>query len=349
MRGVVAPLVKLGIFALATVLSVLVLLATIQNQFFGSTESYQAKFTDASGLVPGSDVRIAGVRVGEVSAVKVVDRSVAEVSFDVDQDRRLPTGARFAIKFQNLVGQRYLEIQRGNSPMNSYLQPGATVPVSQTQPPLNLTTVFNGFKPLFQALSPNDINKLSFEIIQVLQGEGGNINQLLASTASLTSTIADRDAVIGDVINNLNATLDTVNARDEKVSGLIVSLQQLVTGLAQDRTAIGSSLQPIANLTDVTAGLLREARPPLADDIVKIGQESDVLNRNRGLVENALRNIPLKANNVGRAGSYGSWFNFYLCQAGVTIDPTLPGPNQLPIPSITASIPLPGSGFRCAG
>jgi phospholipid/cholesterol/gamma-HCH transport system substrate-binding protein len=345
-KGVVAPLVKLGIFALVTVLSVLLLLTTIQNQFFGSTETYKADFTDASGLIPGSDVRIAGVRVGEVEEVQLVNRSVAEVSFTVDEQRKLPIGARFAIKYQNLVGQRYLEVQRGNGPMNQYLPPGATVPVTMTDPPLNLTTVFNGFKPLFQALNPDDVNRLSFEIIQVLQGEGGNINQLLASTASLTSTIADRDAVIGDVINNLNLTLDTVNARDDKLSGLIVSLQQLVTGLAQDRVAIGSSLQPIADLTNVTAGLLVQARPPLADDIVKIGQESDILNRNRGLVENALRNIPQKANDFGRAGSYGSWFNFYLCSAGITIDPA-----PLPIQPISISLPPDaiGAGYRCGG
>ena len=350
MRGVVAPLIKLGIFAIVTVLSVLLLLSTVTNEFFGSTEDYKARFVDASGLIAGSDVRIAGVRVGQVSDVQVADRSVAEVSFSVDEARRIPTGARFVIKYQNLVGQRYLEIQRGNGPMNQYLQPGDTVPVTQTTPPLNLTVVFNGFKPLFQALSPDDVNRLSFEIIQVLQGESGNINQLLASTASLTSTIADRDAVIGSVVNNLNLVLDTVNARDEKLSSLIVSLQQLVTGLAQDRVAIGSTLQPIADLTQVTAGFLGAARPPLRDDIVKLGQLSDILNRNRGLVENFLRNTPQKANNVGRAGSYGSWFNFYLCAAGVKLDTTLPGPVQLPLPpQIDVSIPLPDVANRCSG
>ena len=350
MRGVVAPLIKLGIFVIVTLLSVVLLLSTVQNRYFGSTEDYKARFIDASGLIAGSDVRIAGVRVGQVQDVQVVDRSVAEVSFSLDEARRLPTGARFVIKYQNLVGQRYLEVQRGNGPMNRYLQPGDTVPVTQTQPPLNLTVVFNGFKPLFQALSPDDVNRLSFEIIQVLQGESGNINQLLASTASLTSTIADRDAVIGSVVNNLNLVLDTVNARDEKLSSLIVSLQRLVTGLAEDRVAIGSTLQPIADLTQVTAGFLDAARPPLRDDIVKLGQLSDILNRNRGLVENFLEKTPQKANNIGRAGSYGSWFNFYLCAAGVKLDTTLPGPIQLPLPpQIDLSLPIPGGAYRCSG
>lgn len=361
MRGLAAPLIKLAIFTIVTVLSVALLLTLIQNTYFGSTEDYKARFTDASGLIAGSDVRIAGVRVGQVTDVQLVDRDVAEVSFKVDESRRLPVGSIFAIKYQNLVGQRYLEISRGNGPMNAVLRPGATIPESQTRPPLNLTVVFNGFKPLFQALNPADINKLSFEIIQVLQGEGGTVNSLLAHTASLTSTIADRDAVIGDLINNLNAVLDTVNARSDRLSGLIVSLQQLVSGLAADRVAIGSTLQPIADLTTTTAGLLAEARPPLRDDIVRLGQLSANLNDNRGLVENFLRLTPQKANNFGRAGSYGSWFNFYLCNVGISLNfggaPPPPPFDQLPPilapfgskPGSGISFPLPGTEYRCSG
>ena len=284
-RGLAAPLIKLAIFTVVTVLSVAVLLTAVQNSYFGSTEDYKARFTDASGLIAGSDVRIAGVRVGQVPTSQLVDRDIAEVTFKVDEARKLPVGSIFSIKYQNLVGQRYLEVARGNGPMNAMLRPGATIPVNQTRPPLNLTVVFNGFKPLFQALSPNDINQLSFEIIQVLQGEGGTVNSLLARTASLTSTIADRDAVIGSLITNLNTVLDTVNARDERLSGLIVSLQQLVSGLAADRVAIGETLQPIADLTTTTAGLLEEARPPLRDDIVQLGRLSANLNDNRDLVE----------------------------------------------------------------
>lgn len=363
MRGLAAPLIKLAIFTVVTILSVALLLTAIQNTYFGSTEDYTARFTDASGLIAGSDVRIAGVRVGQVSEVQLVDRNVAEVTFSVDQNRRLPMSSIFSIKYQNLVGQRYLEVARGNGPMNAMLQPGAMIPVNQTRPPLNLTVVFNGFKPLFQALSPNDINQLSFEIIQVLQGEGSTVNSLLARTASLTSTLADRDAVIGSLINNLNTVLDTVNARDERLSGLIVSLQQLVSGLAADRVRIGETLQPIADLTTTTAGLLEEARPPLRDDIVQLGRLSDNLNDNRALVERFLRLTPQKANNFGRAGSYGSWFNFYLCAAGGTISlggqpvssipvvgPLIPDPDgDGPLQPGDFTLPLPGTEYRCQG
>jgi len=355
MKGIAAPLVKLGIFTVATLMSVLVLGTLIQNTYLGGTEEYKARFVDASGLIAGSDVRIAGVRVGVVSSVELVDRDVAEVSFTVDEARRLPVGSIFAIKYQNLVGQRFLEVSRGNGPMNAMLRPGATIPESQTRPPLNLTVVFNGFKPLFQALSPNDVNQLTFEIVQVLQGQGSTVNSLLARTASLTQTIADRDAVIGSLINNLNTVLDTVNARDERLSGLIVSLQQLVSGLAADRVAIGSTLQPIADLTTTTAGLLEEARPPLRDDIVQLGQLSANLNANRGYVEEFLRLTPQKFNNFGRAGSYGSWFNFYLCSAGISFNFGGTPISQTPLGllGIPDELSLPpavlGAEYRCSG
>ncbi len=84
---------------------------------------------------------------------------------------------------------------------------GETIPLERTRPAVNLTTLFDGFRPLFQTLSADDVNKLSYQIIQVFQGEAGTISDLVRNTASLTNTIADKDGVIGAVIDNLNAVL----------------------------------------------------------------------------------------------------------------------------------------------
>jgi phospholipid/cholesterol/gamma-HCH transport system substrate-binding protein len=345
------PLIKLLAFAVVTMLSVGVLLFAVQNRYLAPTATYQARFVDASGLVAGSDVRIAGVRVGEVTGVRVVDRAVAEVSFDVDRDRPLPAGVELGIKYQDLLGRRYLDVRRGSGPVGSSLVPGDVIPESRTTPPLNLTAVFNGFKPLFQALSPNDVNQLSFEIIQVLQGEGGTVDALLGRTASLTATIANRDQVIGSVITNLNTVLDTVNARDQNVSGLIVNLQELVGGLARDRTSVTATLGPITALTGATAGLLADARPPLHDDVARLGQQAAILNAQSDQVRAALRNVPRKAEAFGRAASYGSWFTTYLCRAGGTVTTARPGAAPLPgVPvSVPVGVPVGDAGSRCDG
>ena len=163
-------------------------------------------------------------------------------------DRPLSTWSVAKLRFRNLVGQRYLAVEQGSEVpgvAEATLKPKATLPLSQTQDALDLSTLFAGFKPLFSGLDPSEINDLSMEIIQTLQGEGGTVDNLLAQTAELTSAIADKDKVIGDLIDNLSAVLDTLGQRDAELSDLIVQLQRFVSGLAGDRVTIGDSITGI--------------------------------------------------------------------------------------------------------
>jgi len=269
--SVSGQLTKLIIFVVVTAVLTAALAVTIASTSFGGKVTYRAQFTDVAGLNQSDDVRIAGVRVGSVSSIKVVGAKLAEVAFTVDSAVHLSVGINAKIRYRNLVGTRYLALTDGPGPVGQ-LQPHALIPVSRTEPALDLTVLFNGFKPLFTALNPTDVNKLAFEIIQVLQGEGGTVDSLLASTSSLTNTLADRDALIGRVINNLNSVLATVVSRDSQLSNLIVQLQRLVSGLAADRTAIGDSLANIASLSSATAGLLTDARPSIKSDIASLNQ-----------------------------------------------------------------------------
>ena len=198
--------VKLTVFVLVTTLLTSMLVVTIGNLSFGGTKEYRAEFVDATGVVTGDDVRIAGVKVGSVTEVEIVDRTRALVSFKVEEATPLSGATEAAIRYRNLVGQRYLSLTETIGDTGA-LDEGATIPVDRTSPALDLTVLFNGFKPLFQALSPEDLNKLSFEVIRVFQGEGGTLEGLLQSTASVTQTLADRDKVISDLIDNLNQVL----------------------------------------------------------------------------------------------------------------------------------------------
>ena len=174
--------------------------------------------------------------------------------------------------------------------------------------------LFNGFKPLFQALSPADINQLSYEIVQVFQGEGGTLESLLAHTASVTSTLADRDQVISDLVDNLSEVLDHVADRDEQLNQLITTFRQFVGGLNSDREAILGSLDQISELSVQTASLVKGIRSPLVDDIANLRKLTANIQRNRGELDRALQVLPIKLEKVGRTAIYGSWFNFYLCQ-----------------------------------
>ncbi len=327
-------LVKLIIFMVVTTLATGVLVAVIGNITFAGSKDYKAEFVDATGVVKGDDIRIAGVKVGTVQDIQIFDRTHAMVYFDVKEGTTLTKDIHASIRYRNLVGQRYISLNQrvGDS---SVLKPGETIPVGQTSPALDLTVLFNGFKPLFQALSPADINKLSYEIVQVFQGEGGTLESLLSHTASVTNTLAGRDELVGDLIVNLNQVLDHIGDRDDQLSELIKTFRTFIAGLKQDRAAILGSLDQISALSVQTAGLVSGIRKPFVKDVKELRKFAGNLDRNKSELDRVLNVLPIKLTKVGRTAIYGSWFNFYLCQFHGKV--RLPGGQTLPVDYTTGS------------
>lgn len=323
-----ADLLKLVVFVVFTTLCTGVLVLVIGNVSFGSSQQYQAEFVDATGVNKGDDVRIAGVKVGSVKKIQIVDRSHALVTFSVADGTPLDAATHAAIRYRNLVGQRYLALtdEIGNG---TELQPGATIPVSRTSPALDLTVLFNGFKPLFQALSPGDINTLSYEIVQVFQGEGGTLDDLLSHTASLTQTLADRDQVIDSLIDNLNDVLAHIGDRDQQLTQLITTYRTFVHDIDQDKKPILDSLDQISALSTQTADLVQGIRSPFVEDIKQLKTFAGQVASQKSQLDDAMQIEPIKLNKIGATATYGSWFNFFLC--GFHGDVKLPGNVKIPV------------------
>jgi phospholipid/cholesterol/gamma-HCH transport system substrate-binding protein len=344
-RNFVSPLIKLVIFLVITAFATYVLGATIANSSFGSTYSYSANFTDVTGLQIGDDVRIAGVRVGTVKNIKMEqdERHVgfAHVSFTVQKSSRLPESSQVYLRYRNLVGQRYLDIEQGAGDPNRILKPKAEIPISRTHPAVDLTVLFNGFQNLITGLDAPEINKLSYAIIQTLQGEGGALESMLSTIADLTNSLADKDKLIGDVIDNLTTALNTVGQRDTELSALIVQLRDFMSGLAADRHTIGNAINGVNTLAISTASLLSQVRGPFKQDIKSITTLVDTLNKNSGTLTYVIKQLPPTVGALIRTADYGSWFNFYLCSASGII--TLPLNKKVQIQIAN------GSHARCNG
>lgn len=327
-RRVGWPLTKLLVFVAVTLVLTALLAQTLGSIGSGGVR-YRAYFSDVTGLLVGDDVRIAGVRMGRVERIALAadtssarqssagrssadQASVAEVEFTVDDDVPLAVSVRAKIRFRNLVGQRYVALTEGPGGAER-LAPGGLIPLSQTAPALDLTVVFNGFRPLFVGLTPDDVNRLAYEIIQVLQGEGGTVASLLRRTASLTTTLADRDAAIARLIVNLDSVLAGLAQRDTKLDETVVRLREFVSGLAADRDAIGEAIGQIGELAALTGSLLREGRPDLAQDVTLLNQLAGTLNDNTQVIEDTLHRLPVRYAALTRTASLGTWFNFFLC------------------------------------
>lgn len=338
-RSITPALVKITIFAVVTVLLTGALGATIVSANFGPQSGYTAVFSSASGLGAGDDVRIAGVRVGEVTSVETVEvdgETRAKARFTIRRGRKLPVLVTATVRYKNLIGQRYLDLGTDVPRDGETLDRGDTIPVDRTEPALDLTALFNGFKPLFNALDPEQVNKLSGNIIQVFQGQGSTVRSLLAHTASLTSTVARKDEVIGRVIDNLNTVLDTVNDRGPRVGELVDVTQRLVSGLAEQRGPIGEAIGSLGELTETTASLFDRLRQPLRDDIAHLDRLSGNLLQAEELLDHLLQVTPGNLRDFTNSLSYGSWYNYYLC--GLTARLGV-GENYVEVPLL----PLPGS------
>ncbi len=318
--------IKLSIFVAASLVVTGTLTAIMGSFAFGSQSEYKAIFSSASLLSKGDDVRVAGVEVGEVTNVEIKDRNDAEVTFEVKSDVPVTKASVAEIRFLNLVGARYMALGAGAEGAPK-LPHGGTIPKSQTKPALNLTELFNGFQPLFQALQPAEVNDLSMNLIRVLQGEGGTIGELMSHTASLTNTLADRDELIGDVIDNLSSLMKTVDDRHHQLNELVIELKDWLTNVSADRRAIGASVANLSTLTASLADLLTQSRPYLKSDIAQLRRVMKILNKpgNQDVLDEVINRLPVMLSRQTRTGTYGSWYNYYLCDfSGAIILPDLP-------------------------
>ena len=320
--------IRLGIFVVITTIATALLAVTIGNISFNSTTKYRAVFTDVVGLNKGDDIRIAGVRVGQVDKIAIYQDKYAMVTFSVDSDQSVDTTTRATLRYRNLVGNRYIALTEGVGG-GTRMRKNGIIDKDRTAPALDLSVLFNGFKPLFTALTPADVNQFAFEVIKVLQGEGGTIESLLARTASLTSTLADSDQVIGDLITNLTSTLQIVSQRQQNFSQLLVNLQQFITGLSQDINPILGSLGSINSLNTKTAGLLQQTRVPLKADLDRLRTTATTLDDTQAIWVKTLQFMPEKLQTMTRTAQYGSWFNFFLC--GFDGNVTLPLGTRIPV------------------
>lgn len=221
--------IKLGAFSLVLLLFTAIIIVVFGQMRFDRTNSYSAVFTNTSGLRSGQFVRASGVEVGKVKDVKLIDGgSKARVDFDVDRSLELFDETTASIRYLNLIGDRYLELKRGDS--NKKLPAGGTIPVERTEPALDLDALIGGFRPVFQSLDPDKVNTIAQSIVTVFQGQGGTINDILDQTASLTSALADRDQAIGEVVNNLNSVLATVVKHQQQFDDTVQNFETLITG-----------------------------------------------------------------------------------------------------------------------
>jgi phospholipid/cholesterol/gamma-HCH transport system substrate-binding protein len=311
--------IKVSVFTLAMLLVAAGLVVVFGDFRLGPESTYHATFSNVSRLKSGQKVRIAGVPVGAVSGVKLNRDNTIDVKFGIDQRYTLYSSTRAVIRYENLVGDRYLEITSGPGELRR-LPPGGTIDAQHTQPALDLDALLGGLRPVLKGLDADKVNTISSAVIQLLQGQGGALANVLSDTSAFSSALGQRDQLIGDVITNLNTVLGTVDQKSAQFSASVDQLQQLLTGLAKNKDSIAGAIPPLASTTTDLTELLQNSRRPLQGILENTRPLATELDNRKAEVNNDVEQLGEDYLRLSALGAYGSFFNIYFCSVTIKIN-----------------------------
>jgi phospholipid/cholesterol/gamma-HCH transport system substrate-binding protein len=303
---------RLAIFLTICLFGTFALLSIFSEFRLGEGKNYLAEFTNVSGLKTGNIVRIGGVEVGKVMDITINRDSTVRVEFSADETVVLTEGTEAAIRYDNLFGDRYLALEEGAGGVKT-LTPGQTIPLARTEPALDLDSVIGGFRPLFRALNPDQVNELSGQLIQAFQGQGATIGSFLNQAAVVTNTLADRDQLIGEVVVNLNVVLGSLGGESDKFDKAVTSLSELIQKLAERKADISNAVAYTNAAAGSVADLLSQAREPFQKVVHETDRAAAIVVADHEYFDNLLNTLPDKYRALGRQGMYGDFFSFYLC------------------------------------
>jgi phospholipid/cholesterol/gamma-HCH transport system substrate-binding protein len=303
---------RFGIFVLVCLLGMFAMFAIFGQLRFGDENTYRAEFSNVTGLKTGDFVRIAGVEVGKIKHISIRPDTVVVVDFSAAQQVVLTHGSRALIRWDNPLGDRYLELQEGAG-STEQLKPGQTIAMANTEPSVDLDALIGGFRPLFRALDPEQVNALTGQLIAAFQGQGATIGSFLAQTSQFTNTLADRDDLIGEVIHNLNIVLGSLADQNKQFDKAWASLSELVKGLSAHQNDLTASIAYTDTAAASVADLMTQARPPAKAFVEQTDRVSSLAMADHDYLDHLLATLPDKYQILARQGVYGDFFSFYLC------------------------------------
>ncbi|WP_446224693.1 MlaD family protein [Nocardia sp. IBHARD005] len=263
-RGVA---LRLSVFALVMIAVLGLVFTLIKRPVSGDTEAHDALFTDANGLKVGNDVRMFGVQVGKIEKISL-EGDKAKVHLTVKTDTPIYDNSKLAIRYQNLTGQRYIDLQQAPNP-GTRLTPDERIGADMTVPSFDVTSLFSGLKPVLATLSPEAINQFTASMLAVIEGDGSGLGPALAAIDELAGYAEDRQQVISTLISNISlmaerhgGTVGNLLPLLARLTDVYESMHRNIAGIAEFAMTAPSVLAPLDRLL-ASLGLAEGGNPDI--------------------------------------------------------------------------------------
>ncbi|GHJ59245.1 ABC transporter substrate-binding protein [Nocardioides sp. OK12] len=301
---VIVGLVSLSVLAV-------LLVAAFRAQdlpLIGGGDTYYAEFSEAGGLQPDDEVRIAGVRVGQVKSIELSD-GVVRVAFQVKTDSGFGPDSRADIKVKTLLGSMYLSVDPAGS---GQLEEGATIPVARTTSPFDVVEAFEGLADTAGDIDTDQLARSLTTLADLTRNTPEEFRAALDGVSRLSTNIADKNEEIGSLLTNLERVSTVLDDRDEDLVDLMKDADVLFQALVARRDQIHRLLVSTTELSTELTRLVRDTRSDLTPALEELEEVLAVLNKNEDNIDDSIRLMApfyrVFANTLGN----GPWFDTYI-------------------------------------
>jgi phospholipid/cholesterol/gamma-HCH transport system substrate-binding protein len=238
-----------------------------------------AELTDAAGLLPGNEVRIAGVKVGNVTRV-TLESDAARVLMEIQKDIEIPVETLLEVKLKTLLGQKFIDLQfprsfvaaisAGSAPEDAtagFFTEGDLIPVAQTSVPFEVYQAATGGTDVLEKIDKNSLRTMLRVLGSTVGTSKDEIGRALVALDRAGDVLGPKSGSITKLLKNLNQVSGTLARSDESLNGILAGGSDVLGVLADRRATISSLLAAADDLGQSLGLLIRSARAPLATGV----------------------------------------------------------------------------------
>ncbi|WP_436698885.1 MCE family protein [Nocardioides sp. BYT-33-1] len=274
----------------------------------GGGDTYYASFAEAGGLKTKDEVRIAGVRVGQVTSMELDGNSV-KVAFKIKTDTPFGVDTRADIKVKTILGSMYLALDPAGE---GQLAEGAVIPVERTSSPYDVVEAFTGLAETSADIDTDQLASALTTLADLTRNTPEEFRSALDGLSSLAETVASRDEEINSLLKNLNRVSTVLDSRDEDIVALMKDADTLFTALLQRKAQIHRLLESTSTLSTKLTGLIKDSRADLKPALDSLDSVLQVVKKNEDNLEESIRLMAPFYRVFASTLGNGPWFDTYI-------------------------------------
>jgi phospholipid/cholesterol/gamma-HCH transport system substrate-binding protein len=274
----------------------------------GGGDTYYAQFSDAGGLKVNDEVRIAGVRSGQVKSIEL-DQGAVKVGFTLDADRDFGEDTTASIKIKTLLGAMYLSLEPAGT---GQLTEGSTIPVERTTSPYDVVDAFSGLAETSADIDTDQLADSLSTLADLTRNTPEEFRAALRGVSAVSQTIASRDRQIGSLLRNLDRVATVLDERDQDIVGLMRDADILFRALITRREVIHALLVSTGELSQELAAMVRGSRADLSPALAHLENVLVVLNKNEDNIDQGLRLLEPFVRLFTNVAGNGPWLDGYI-------------------------------------